>query len=157
MSQRLVMNYRHSSLGQWFTPSPCQEGRRIAGSLGLEEAVLWFPVPAAGSPQHGRQQRQKERGRRQLKDPKYLPALGHRPPFPGAAASALSVGRSQAPREAQDTQMPKDTCRRYLQCNPILACFWYGVWNRDTRSQHHCCTQPLSEHRVRKFVRNRVY
>lgn len=111
MSQRLVMNYRHSSLGQWFTPSPCQEGRRIAGSLGLEEAALRFPVPAAGSPQHGRQQRQKERGRRELKDPKYLPALGHRPPFPGAAASALSVGRSQAPREAQDTQMPKDTCR----------------------------------------------
>lgn len=70
MSQRLVMNYRHPSLGQRFTPSPCQEGQGIAGSLGLEEAAL--PVPGVGSPQHGQQTQQKERGRRKWKDPKIL-------------------------------------------------------------------------------------
>lgn len=75
MSQRLVMNYRHSSVGQRFTPSPCQEGRRIAGSLDLEEAALGFPVPMAGSPQHSCRQRQEEHDRRGLKHPKYSPAL----------------------------------------------------------------------------------
>lgn len=69
------MNYRHSSLGQWFTPSPCQEGRQIAGSLDLEEAALRFPVPTAGSPRHGRRQRQEEHDRRELEDPKYSQAL----------------------------------------------------------------------------------
>lgn len=112
MSQGLVMNYRHSSLGQRFTPSPCQEGQGIAGSsLGLEEAALGFPVPAAGSPPHGRQLQQKERGRKEWKDPKYSPAPGQGPPWgspPGAPASALSVGRPLAPRDAQDTQIPKD-------------------------------------------------
>lgn len=75
MSQRLVMNYRHSSLGQQFTPSLCQEGRWIAGSLDLEEAALWFPVPIAGSPHHESQQQQEEHNGRDLKDLKYSPAL----------------------------------------------------------------------------------
>lgn len=154
MSQRLVMNYRHSSLGQWFTPSPCQEERQIAGSLGLEEAALRFPVPAAGSPQHGRQQRQKERGRRELKDPKYLPALGHRPPYPGAAASALSVGRSQAPREAQDTQMPKDTRRSFAAQSHFGMLL---VWCVKQRYKVPASLLHTATFRTQSSVRNRVY
>lgn len=109
MSQRLVMNYRHSSLGQRFTPSPCQEGRRIAGSLDPEEAALWFPVPTAGSSWHGHQQRQrnpmegnwKTRNTRQLwrETTLVIPTR--------AAASALSVRRFPAPSDAQHVQMPK--------------------------------------------------
>lgn len=109
MSQRLVMNYRHSSLGQRFTPSPCQEGRRVAGSLDPEEAALWFPVPTAGSSWHGHQQRQrnpmegnwKTRNTRQLwrETTLVIPTR--------AAASALSVRRFLAPSDAQHVQMPK--------------------------------------------------
>lgn len=109
MSQRLVMDYRHSSLGQQLAPRLCQEGQGIAGSL--QKATRGFPVPAAGSPQRGRQQRHKERGRREWEDPKYSPALGQKPPWrspPGAPASALSAGRPRAPRDAQDVQMTKD-------------------------------------------------
>lgn len=55
MSQRLVMNYRHSSLGQRFTPSPCQEGQGIAGSLAWRkqpcdsQSQQWDPLCMAAS------------------------------------------------------------------------------------------------------------
>ena len=124
MSQRLVMNYRHSSLGQRFTPSPCHEGQRIAGSLDLEEAALRFPVPTAGSPRHGCQQQQEEHDGRELKDPKYLPALERDHPGDPYPSCCLCSIRREVSRHPVMPSM----CRfQSAQRNPILACFWHGI------------------------------
>lgn len=68
MSQRLAMNYRHSSLGQQFMQSPWQEGWWTAGGLDLEEAASPFPVPTAQPVVAAR--------RTMTKDPKCSPIPG---------------------------------------------------------------------------------
>lgn len=68
MSQRLAMNYRHSSLGQQFMQGPWQEGWWTAGGLDLEEAASPFPVPTAQPVVAAR--------RTMTKDPKCSPIPG---------------------------------------------------------------------------------